>query len=425
MVPTFLMKQTGTFRGLRRSLLVPATIAGALVLLHMLSPMTVVADSPADARRGGIIDITFEERVDPTGIANSTIPLFEHFEHPAPRYAVDVYSLRFWSSDFDGSPLEALATLYIPVVDQHREAPVLAFLSGTTGVGNQCATSLEEPEVIRWGWYRQNMLAYGGQGIITIFPDYLGFNNDDIPQRYFSAAAEGHLMLDALRAARNVFSERPLPIHSSVRPGPGNVTAGYSQGGHAALAAADMNLAYAPEIRLNGAIGFGSTNNVETLMREAAYYTPYILLSYRSIYGPEAIDYSRLIQPRWLPTLEEDVMRMCVDQFQTFFPFDGRDLYTPEFYAALHGNRLHRDFPLLKRILDENETGLSGHGKPVLMIQGNQDIIITNPEQRRYVERLRSSGSEVEYVEMEGVRHRHTRPAGFARSVDFIRRVTE
>jgi acetyl esterase/lipase len=58
------------------------------------------------------------------------------------------------------------------------------------------------------------------------------------------------------------------------------------------------------------------------------------------------------------------------------------------------------------------------------MIQGNQDIIVTNPAQREYVERLRAVGSDVELIEMEGVRHRHTRPAGFARSVEFIYEVT-
>ncbi len=402
----------------------PGFLVVAALIATLISFGPAVTETHA-TEAGSIIEFVFEERVEPAEIAVVTVPLFEHFEHPEPQYTVDVFSLRFWSRDADGSPIEAYSTVYVPVVDTENDAPVFSFLSGTTGVGNQCAPSLEQPEIIRWGWYRQNMIAYAGQGIITVFPDYLGFNNDDVPQRYFSAAAEGHLMLDSLRAVRRLFEERAGEIPSAIRPGPGNVTAGYSQGGHAALAAADMNLEYAPEIQLSGAIGFGSTNNVETLMREAAYYTPYILLSYRSIYGADAIDYSRLIQPGWIPTLEEDVMRMCVDEFQLYFPFDGRDLYTPEFYDALHNNRLQRDFPRLKAILDENETGLSGHGKPVLMIQGNQDIIITNPEQRRYVERLRASGSDVEYVEMEGVRHRHTRPAGFARSVEFIRRVTE
>lgn len=374
---------------------------------------------------GSLISVAVQEELSPQQIDRAAAPMFEWFERPDSRFGVQVLEVRFWSSDFDGSPLEALSTLYVPILrGSPQEAPVMAFLSGTTGIGNQCAPSREQPEIIRWGHYRQNMMAYAGQGVITIFPDYLGFNTDEIPQRYFSAAAEGHLMLDALRAARHVFAEHGRLINSSVRPGRSSFTSGYSQGGHAALAAADMRDAYAREIVLEGAIGFGSTNSVEMLMKEAAYYTPYILLSYRAMYGPEVVRYEDLIQPQWLPTLEEDVMRLCVEGFQTFFPFDGGDLYTERFYNALHNNRLAQEFPLLKDALDRNETGLSGHGIPVLMFQGNQDIIITNPAQRQYVERLRRSGSDVEYIEMEGVRHRHTRPAGFIPSLRFIQRHT-
>ncbi len=393
----------------------------SLLLLGVVAVLPLAAQNTPVA--GSLISVNFQEALTAVEVDRAAEPLFEWFERPRSRHGVRVLEVRFWSRDFDGTPIEALSTVYIPVLSgTTREAPVLSFLSGTTGVGDQCAPSLEQPEVIRWGWYRQNMMAYAAQGVITVFPDYLGFNNPDIPQRYFSAAAEGHLMLDSLRAVRRVFTEYPHLIRSSVRPGESSFTAGYSQGGHAALAAADMNRSYAPEIRLDGAIAFGTTNSVEVLMKEAAYYTPYILLSYRWMYGDEVIRYEDLLQPQWIPTLEADVMGMCVDQFQTFFPFVGTQLYTPEFYSALHNNRLESEFPLLKEVLDANETGLSGHGKPVLVFQGNQDIIVTNPAQRRYVERLRASGSEVEYIEMDGVRHRHTRPAGFAASLAFMRR---
>ena len=110
---------------------------------------------------------------------------------------------------------------------------------------------------------------------------------------------------------------------------------------------------------------------------------------------------------------------MCVNEFQYFYPYEREPLYTEEFYAALYADRLDEAFPDFKALLDENVSGLDGHGKPVLMIQGNQDIIVTNAAQRRFVAQLREAGSEVELVEMEGVRHRHTRPAGFARSVEF------
>lgn len=374
----------------------------------------------AQETTGTITEFTFQERLSAAEIDRAAEPLFEEFSHPDAEYGADVYELSFVTRDADGSRIEALATLYLPVMEDREDAPVLAFGSGTTGIGNQCAPSLEVPEEIRWGWYRQNMQAYAGQGIITIFPDYVGFHDPDIPQRYFSKAAEGHLMLDALRAVRNAVDSYADEIDTAVRPGEISVTAGYSQGGHAALAALDMNERYAPDVPVAGGIGFGSTNSVEMLMKEAGYYSPYIIYTYQQIYGSDVVDPSALLQERWAETLEEDVLRMCVDEFQYYYPYEREPLYTEAFYDALYADELDAEFPEFKRLLDENESGLDNHGKPVLMIQGNQDIIVTNGAQREFVERLRESGSSVELVEMEGVRHRHTRPAGFARSVEFI-----
>ena len=377
------------------------------------------------APTGSIVSIVFQESLTPREIDESSRPLFEDFARPDAVHPVDVFELRFLTRDADGSVVTALSTLYVPIIDGATSAPVLAFGSGTTGVGDHCAPNSEKPEEVRWGWYRQNMLAYGAQGIITVFPDYVGFNDPAIPQRYFSKAAEGHLMLDALRAVRRVFEERPDLIRGAVRPSESNVTAGYSQGGHAALAALDMNEYYAPELRLDGAIGFGSTNSVEKLMQEAAFYSASIIYTYQQIYGTAMVNPAHIFQPQWLATLEENVLAMCVQDFQAHYPFDGKPFYTEEFYNALHGGRLAEEFPRIKEILDENVSGLTGHGKPVLMVQGNQDIIVTNPAQREFADRLRASGSEVELIEMEGVRHRHTRPAGFARSVEFIFEVSQ
>ena len=54
------------------------------------------------------------------------------------------------------------------------------------------------------------------------------------------------------------------------------------------------------------------------------------------------------------------------------------------------------------------------------MVQGGADIIVTTEAQTRFVQELRAAGSEVRYLVFPGVRHRYTRPVGFAASVDWI-----
>jgi pimeloyl-ACP methyl ester carboxylesterase len=196
--------------------------------------------------------------------------------------------------------------------------------------------------------------------------------------------------------------------------------AGYSQGGHAAFAAADLQSEYAPEVPLTGVIGFGSTNDVTTLLKEGPCYAPYILHTYAELYGSAEIDPGEYLQASWASSLDDDVNRMCVDQFQSYYPANAQRLYRPEFYRSLYGGTLPRDYPRLHARLAENSSGLAGHRLPALMVQGLDDSVITTPSQNRFVRELSVAGSPVRYVRLAGVRHRNTRAAGFRLSVEWM-----
>jgi pimeloyl-ACP methyl ester carboxylesterase len=329
---------------------------------------------------------------------------------------VDTYVLRYRSTDFDGSAAEVRAQLFVPRYPQPAGRPVLVFGSGTTGIADSCAPSRERSELRRWGHYRQNMLAYAAAGFITIFPDYIGFNDPDRPQRYFSKQAEGRALLDAARAVEAFCATYPHAVH----PSGAVFAAGYSQGGHAAFAAADLQPEYAPEVTLRGVIGFAATTDVAALLAEGPYYAPFILYSYSVMYGKEQIDPADYLLERWAATLEEDANRLCVDEFQKYYPFDGKRLYRPEFYEALHGARLELEYPALAAALAANQSGTSGNGLPALVVQGDADAIVTTATQARFVAELRRAGSDVRFLVLKAVPHRSTRPAGFLASVEWL-----
>ena len=387
----------------------------ALAILFSLIAVNVT-NVNAQAAPGTILDVRATGTVQPAEIQRGGAPLFESFGVPAASHAVDTYLLRYATTDFDGSPAEVTAQLFVPRYDTPTERPVYVFGSGTTGLVDRCAPSLEQPEVLRLGHYRANMLAYAGQGFIGIMPDYLGFHDETRPQRYFSAKAEGHVMLDAIRAVYNFFEAHD----AVVQPSQAVFTSGYSQGGHAAFAAADLRPDYAPEVPLTGVIGYGATTNVTTLLKEGPYYAPYIVYTYSQKYGTEAFDPAEILDARYVRSLSTDVLRMCVDGIQTYYPFDGNKMYTPAFAASLYGNTLHVTHPSIFTHLTENHTGLSGHSLPSLIVHGEQDIIVTTPAQTEFVHALCQAGSPVQYLRMNGVRHRHTRPAGFRASVSWM-----
>lgn len=349
-------------------------------------------------------------------IAQLAATLFADYGVPPLELAVEAYDLRYLTTDLDGSSIQVSAQLFVPVYLEATSRPLFAVGSGTTGIADKCAPSREDDYSHPIGHYRANMLAYASRGLITVFPDYLGFETPTRTQAYFNALAEARILLDAARATQTFFEQNPRAAQLS-----GQVfTGGYSQGGHAAFAAADLRPSYAPEIELAGAIGYGATTDVEALLREGPYYAPYIVESYRNAYGETRFDPAKILAPRWLPTLREDVGARCVDEAQQYYPFDVNLMYTSEFAAALVSGTLATDFPDIHQVLTENHTGLSGHGLPGLVVQGEDDIIVRNPTQERFVQQLCAAGSDVLYLNFPDVRHRNTRQVGFEETVAWI-----
>lgn len=368
---------------------------------------------------GHIIEISENTRYTLEETEKAIIPFFENFDHEPMTYGVRSYNIQFLSTDFDGSEAVIYAQVFIPDSAEAKELPVYVFGSGTTGISDACAPSLEIPEEIRWGWYRQNMLAYAGSGFITIFPDYLGFNDPGRPQRYFSKEAEAHVMLDSIRAVNNLYK---MGEFSDLKATPADkvFTAGYSQGGHAAFAAADLIGAYAPEIELSGVIGYASTNNIATLFREGICYGAEIIYSYMKMYGEDEIDPAKYLNSSFIPTFEEDASTMCVDVFQYYFSYDSKKLFNAEFYNALYGETLAEDYPVLFKYMEMNNTGLSGHGIPAFVVQGGTDFIITTESQNIFVDKLKALNSDVQYTVYDGIPHKYTRMAGFADSITWM-----
>jgi len=365
---------------------------------------------------GSVVEVVYEERLSAEAVRTAAGPAFGRFGPPSVANAVDIYRLRYATTGLEGEVAIVTAALFVPVEPVRGSAPLYVFGSGTTGLADVCAPSREADLPQPLGMYRSYLAPYAGQGLVTVFPDYLGFEDPTRPQAYFHAASEAHVLLDAARAVRALFDEAPWlgELQNAVFMG------GYSQGGHAAFAAADLRPAYAPEVPLLGLIGYGATTDVEPLFLEGPFYAPYVLASWAAIYGSERVDAASVLASRWLPALSSDALAVCVDRAQQIFPFDVDAMYTPAFAAALRAGTLERDFPSLAAIFAENKTGLSGHGLPALVVQGGQDVIVRDPTQERFVAALCAEGSAVQYLNVPDARHRETRPAGFAPAVAWI-----
>ena len=146
-------------------------VPGAFAVVSILVLVGAGGAVAATAELGALTSVEDTGYAPIAAIKARSAALFKNYPLPALQNGVDTYRLTFWSRDFDGSPAPITALLYLPRLAQSAELPVLVFGSGTTGIGDACAPSLEVAEGRHFGDYKENMLAYAGMGIITIFPD--------------------------------------------------------------------------------------------------------------------------------------------------------------------------------------------------------------------------------------------------------------
>lgn len=384
-------------------------------------PDTLTSLAPSAAPpglEGTLVEVIHEGRYSVEEVQRLAGPVFGAYGPVRVEHEVEAFRMRFVTTGLDGAPTVVAAQAFLPLRETHDGMPLFVFGSGTTGIGDHCAPSREVSLGRPLGLYREYLMAYAGRGIATVIPDYVGFEDPDRVQAYFHARSEAHVMLDAVRAARQlVVGRQGIPrLSEHVFVG------GYSQGGHAAFSAADLAEVYAPDVTLSGVIGYGATTNVARLLMDGPYYAPYIAVSYDSIYGA-AFDPEEILAPRWLATMVSDTVSRCVDQAQVYYPFDDSAIYAPEFARALRADTLASDFPEVHAVLEANRTGLTGHGVPSLVIQGADDVIARNRTQERFVAELCATGAPVVYVNVAGARHRHTKPAGFEPAVHWMQEI--
>ncbi|GGS11359.1 triacylglycerol lipase [Streptomyces humidus] len=162
--------------------------------------------------------------------------------------------LMYKSTDSAGRPM-AVTGAYIEPSARWRgrgARPLVALAPGTLGQGDQCAASLglEHPLVVNGqtlsvGYEDLAIYRLLARGVAVVVTDYAGLGSTDRLHTYVNRVDEAHAVLDAVRAARSLDG-------ASLTAGSRVALFGYSQGGGATAAAAELQPSYAPDIVLAG-----------------------------------------------------------------------------------------------------------------------------------------------------------------------------
>lgn len=147
---------------------------------------------------------------------------------------VTAWKVLYRSIGHDGEPLAVSGWIAFP--DEFDEPAVISFGHGTTGLGDDCAPTR------RGGQAPHNFLTALHGGFAVAYTDYQGLGTPGI-HHYMNGRVEANAMVDIAVAASRLG-----------RPTSGDVALwGFSQGGHAALFAAEHFESIAPDLRLVGA----------------------------------------------------------------------------------------------------------------------------------------------------------------------------
>lgn len=367
----------------------------------------------AHAQPGTLLEVTYAGTLTAAQIDQATAGRFSNngVQAPAAQNDVDSYIVVFESTDLDGDPTPITAQIFVP---RGLDRPsTFVFGAGSTGLVEACAPSRNYVENRTWETYSAYTLAYAGQGFVSVVPNYMGFFVVGELQPYFSLEAEGRVLLDAARATRSLSDSE-----GEVTLGDATFVAGFSQGGHAAFAAADLAQTYAPELNISGVLGFGASTNLENLFREFTYVAPWVVYAFDT-YFPERIDPADILLPAYANNLANDAERLCVGGAQNYYPANPANLYTPDFAAALQEGNLADSFPEVYNLFTENDAGVSGHALPSLLLQGVDDPVVTLSSQNAFVAELCETSSPVRYPNYLRTRH-ETRYIGFNEAITWM-----
>ncbi|WP_368497552.1 alpha/beta fold hydrolase [Herbiconiux sp. A18JL235] len=312
----------------------------------------------------------------------------------APPGAV-AWRVLYHSTDVLGNDIVVSGVVVAPDAEPPQGGwPVVSWAHPTTGSAERCAPSVGiDPFDLIEGL--DDLL---DAGYVVAATDYSGMGVAG-PDSYLVGVTEGNNVLDAARAARSL---------DGVGAGDELVLWGHSQGGQAALFAAERAGSYAPELQLK-AVGVAApaTDLVALLKADIGDVSgvtigAYAFTAYSSVYGPSTpgAELDTILTPAAVeaaPRMNELCLLGQNSELHTIGSpliggFLSGDPGTTEPWATL---------------LEENTPGSSGQPLPVplFVAQGDVDELVRPEITAAFVDKQRAAGTEVTYETLENTGH--------------------
>jgi pimeloyl-ACP methyl ester carboxylesterase len=334
----------------------------------------------------------------PAKAAPGTLLRYEPLAGLPRNYRARAWRILYVTRDYRMRPILSTGMVVLPdkAAKAAGERRFVAWAHPTTGIARKCAPSLRAAPTKAIGGLNELVAA----GIVVAATDYPGLGTVG-PVGYLVGRGQAYATIDSVRAAQQI---------PEVGGGKDFALWGYSQGGHAALFAAELARGYAPELALKGVAAVAPPTDLPRLMQAnietvaGRILAAFTLSSWSTKYGARL---QTLVDDLAMPLVDE-VGASCVDDL-------GGKLQALSAQKGLKQVFLKGDpgrvSPWSDLMVQNSLYGLRG-GTPALIIQGTSDDIVRPEVTTQFVRAACRAGARVEYVTLNGKGHGGAMEAG-------------
>ncbi len=311
------------------------------------------------------------------------------------QYGVSLYRVEYWTPAPDGRLVRASGLVAFPRDGALRG--VVSFQHGTASE-REAAPSTPDPN--------NGVVAaavFAGHGYLLVAPDYIGLGTSTEPQPYYHAASTASSVVDLLRASRAVAAAAGFAWPDAL------FLAGFSQGGHATLAAQraleaepDPCLPLRATASLAGPIDLAGVEfpaALEGRSRFASLYLAWIADSYARIYAMPLDSVIREPIASRLATLfdgEHDG-----DAIVAALPAQPREMFTAAFLADVDAGR---PTWFVARLAENGLLDWTPRA-PIRLYYGDDDVDVAPADARAAAAAFTSRGSDVKALSVGALDH--------------------
>ncbi|MCB9257242.1 MAG: prolyl oligopeptidase family serine peptidase [Chitinophagales bacterium] len=319
------------------------------------------------------------------------------------KYEVAGYEIMYKTRWHDGSEILASGFVYVPQKVE-EEIPTLIMNHGTT---------LKKEMNMKLGGLMAGCVAFATDGYLVLYPHYIGLGKGEKTHLYQIADSEAYSNIDMLRAVRELKKEISFETNEQL------FITGYSQGGHAAMAAHKMiQEEYSNEFQVTASAPMSGAYDMTGIQSGVMFekykhqaYLPYLLLSLEERYQMWDGDIYDVFKEPYRSVIKEKLNHEhSLNEVSKLLPEVPSDMMRDDLIAEFKSNP---DF-IFTKVLSLNNNYDWKPESPMMLCYCNADEQVSYKNAFIARDKMKENGAERVFVRNGGKKYGHNKCALFS-----------